>query len=120
MVNLDEFYGLEESPIRQNRLLFDWLRDDEQRAALYEALRERSFPVLRFKSVMRTGGPADLWPTEDVYFVSAVADVQAALKHYSVSPYAALESGGKFMLGIDEPKKVHDDQHDAAAKALLL
>lgn len=105
----------------QNQLLFAWLSDDEQRAQLYQELRDpaNNFPVLRFKSLLqsRDGGE---WLMEDVYLVSRQDQVEAALKHYSVEPYSKLGSGGRFMLGLDdEGTHAHDRQRTVATKAMV-
>jgi hypothetical protein len=115
MTKLESFHA-EGNAVRQNRLLFDWLSDDGERAALYAELRAAGFPVLKFKSVLRTADTDD-WPNQDVYFLSKREHVEAALKHYSVAPYAALGSGGRFMLGLDD-RAPHDAQNKAAADAL--
>jgi cytochrome P450 len=114
---LQEFLA-QGNPALQNQLLFGWLQDHTHRAGLYDELRTAGFPVLRFKSVMRAGGqPAGAWPTEDVYLISGQSQVEQALKLDSVAPYQALESGGRFMLALDE-QKAHDTQRKAAMKAL--
>jgi hypothetical protein len=109
-------FRAETNALEQNRMLFDWLRDDDQRAALYAELRNEGFPVLRFKSVARVGGD-ETWPSEDVYLVSSQRDVAKALQHDSVEPYSSLGSGGRFMLGIDAGPE-HTAQRHAALKAL--
>lgn len=116
---LDQFYDAgRANPFEQNRLMFEWLCDDRQRAALYRELDRTQFPVLCFKSVLRLPGrAASDWPREDVYLMSARADIKAALQGYSVEPYASLESGGRFMLGLDDPN-AHGAQNAAAAQAL--
>jgi hypothetical protein len=111
-----ESFRTAENALLQNRLLFEWLSDDGERAALYAELRDAGFPVLRFKSVLRTADHAG-WPSEDVYLLSKRDHVETALKHFSVSPYQALDSGGRFMLGLDDPA-AHDAQNQAAADAL--
>lgn len=114
---LQEFLA-QANPALQNQLLFGWLQDNTQRAELYDELGTAGFPVLRFKSVMRAGGKAaGDWPSEDVYLVSGRSQIADALKLDSVTPYQALESGGRFMLALDE-KKAHDTQREKAMKAL--
>ncbi|MGY4827126.1 hypothetical protein ACVNIS_00960 [Sphaerotilaceae bacterium SBD11-9] len=115
-VKLDEFRG-EADELRKNRLLFDWLSDDDKRAELYAELGAAGFPVLRFKSVLREGGRAP-WPSEDVYLVSSRQHVSTALQRYSVKPYAHLDSGGRFMLGL-ERGLAHTEQHNVALRALV-
>jgi cytochrome P450 len=106
----------EPNPLAQNRLLFRSLRHDARRAALYRELQRAGFPALRFKSVLRTGGGA-AWPSQDVYLLSARQDIALALQQGSVKPYAELDSGGRFMLGVDD-QTLHDEQRDAAKNAL--
>jgi hypothetical protein len=106
----------EKNEVRKNDLLFNWLCDDDERARLYAELREANFPVLAFKSVLRSAGKS-AWPDQDVYLLSKRAHVEAALQHFSVAPYASLGSGGKFMLGIDDPD-AHKEQNKAARAAL--
>lgn len=104
--------------IAQNELLFEWLGDDDERAALYGELAAAGFPSLRFKSVMGpTADPA--WPHTDVYLISRPDDVATALRKGSVAPYGELESGGSFMLALDDAAR-HDAQRNAAARAMRL
>ncbi|MFI4926233.1 MAG: hypothetical protein ACHP7E_00915 [Burkholderiales bacterium] len=115
----------ERNPLAQNRLLFRSLQHDARRAKLYRELRAAAFPALQFKSILRAGGAA-IWPTQDVYLLSAKQDIELALQQGSVKPYSELDSGGKFMLGVDAPKPPlgggapdpHGEQRDAAEKAL--
>jgi len=102
--------------LAQNRLLYECLSDDDERARLYAQLRAADWPPLRFKSVMRPGGDAP-WPSETVYLLSARADIEEALQLASVQPYAELDSGGRFMLGLDDPT-THAPQRAAALNAL--
>jgi cytochrome P450 len=104
-------------PLRQNRMLFRSLQDDLRRVSLYRELAAKGFPALVFKSVMRKGGNAASWPSEDVYLLTARKDIDFALQHGRVTPYAELDSGGKFMLGSDDPGK-HDPQRTIARRAL--
>lgn len=106
----------ERNPLVQNRLLFRSLQHDVRRAALYRELQAAGFRALRFKSVLRTGGRS-IWPSEEVYLLSARQDIALALQQGSVKPYSELDSGGKFMLGVDAPQ-AHGEQRDAAIKAL--
>ena len=102
--------------IAQNERLFEWLCDDDKRAALYAELAIADFPTLRFKSVVGpTSDPA--WPHTDVFLVSKPRDIDTALKEGSVAPYQALESGGRFMLALDNVGK-HTAQREAAAAAM--
>src|ERR1700754_405013 len=111
-----EAFGDESDAIRQNRMLFDWLRDDHERAQLYAELRDKGFPVLQFKSLLRSTNHAK-WPNEDVYLLSRKEHFEMALKHCSVKPYQALDSGGRFMLGIDSGE-AHGKQNPMAGSAL--
>lgn len=115
MSKLAEFHSATDA-LARNRLLFGWLSDDVERSQLYQELRDKDFPVLRFKSLRRQRS-ADGWSMEDVYFVSSRCQVEAALKHYSVKPYSELGIAGRFMLGLDDPG-VHDQQRRAAASAM--
>jgi cytochrome P450 len=112
------------SALRQNRKLFETLRNDHKRATLYRELAAEGFPPLVFKSVLRTGASANAgdWPGEDVYLLTAPEHVNTALASGSVAPYAALDSGGHFMLGQDDlggdPRCPHARQRKAAVDAL--
>src|SRR4051795_2667137 len=90
------------APLLQNRKLFETLRNDHKRAVLYRELKAEGFPPLMFKSVLRSGGDTANWPSQDVYLLSGRQQIEAALRSGSVAPYAALDSGGRFMLGQDE------------------
>src|SRR5512134_1824393 len=87
--------------LARNKQLFEWLSDDRKRADLYEELRAKNFPGLRFKSLLRSKR-CNEWSMEDVYLLSKQDHVEAALRHYSVEPYSKLPSGGRFMLGLDD------------------
>lgn len=112
----------ETHPLVQNRLLFETLRRDRKRSVLYASLRAEGFPVLRFASVLRTGGQARPWPNAEAYLLTARAHVEAALQAGSVAPYAGLDSGGRFLLGQDEfgqqPGCPHARQRKIALDAL--
>jgi len=114
----------ETHPLRQNRKLFETLRNDHKRASLYGDLAAEGFPAIVFKSVLRRGGHAVDWPSEDVYLLTASEHIEAALRNGSVAPYAALDSGGRFMLGQDEfgvqPACPHAKQRKVAVDALAL
>ena len=101
------------APRAANELLAGWLADDTERARLYENMRASGRTVLRFGSVEGTaaGGPA-----RDVYLVTGRDDVEAALKHFSVSPYAAL-GGGRFLLAIDD-RPLHAAQREYVTRQL--
>jgi cytochrome P450 len=106
----------EQNAIKKNRMLFDWLRDDHERAQLYAELRGAGFPVLQFKSLLRSSNHVD-WPNQDVYLLSNKEHIEAALRHGSVKPYQALDSGGRFMLGL-ESGDAHTKQKQIAVSAL--
>lgn len=101
------------APRAANALLGGWLNDDSTRAALYAEMRASDREVLRFDSVEGTayGGKA-----RQAYLLSSRSDIELALKHFSVRPYAAL-GGGRFMLAIDDPQ-LHDAQREFAARHL--
>jgi cytochrome P450 len=104
--------------LAQNRILFRLLQDDVDRASLYRELAGRRFPALPFKSVMRMRGNASC-PSETVYLLTAKQDIALALREGSVKPYSELDSGGKFMLGIDAVRP-HARQRGTAQQALAL
>ncbi|MCK9686710.1 hypothetical protein [Scleromatobacter humisilvae] len=112
-----DVFDRETNPFRRNRLLFDWLRDDEARQDLYRELRDAGFRLLQLKSLVREPDDTASWPSHDLYVVSGRDDVAHALQHYSVQPYASLDSQGRFMLGIDD-RALHDKQKLDAVKAL--
>lgn len=114
---LADFDASIDAPLRQNRMLFDWLADDGERAGLYAELRQADFRVMHFKSVLRGGGEHPPWPDQDVYLLTGAKDIRFALQHFSVEPYRALGSGGRFMLGLDDPV-LHDEQNRRAVQAL--
>jgi cytochrome P450 len=122
MVNFQEFKDAEvERPFEANRLLFNWLSNDDDRAALYKYLRTER-PVLKFQSradtKLRPTDDTDSVYQQDVYLLTARADIIRALTlpgnaesaEFSNSPYHALGSG-TFMLGLDK-----DDEHEAQRK----
>jgi hypothetical protein len=109
-------FGDEGDAIKKNGMLFGWLRDDYERAQLYDELRGAGFPVLQFKSLLRSSDHAD-WPNQDVYLLSNKEHVEMALKHCSVKPYQALDNGGRFMLGL-ESGGAHTEQNQIAVSAL--
>ena len=112
----------ETHPLRQNRKLFQALRNDHRREALYRELQAESCPPLVFRSVLRRDGAAADWPHDDVYLLTAREHVDLALRAGSVAPYAALDSGGRFMLGQDElrpdPACPHARQREVGVDAL--
>jgi len=94
-------------------LLRGWLEDDAQRAALYAQLQAAGRAALRFDSVEGTAAGE---PAQPVHLLVRRDDIVAALKHGSVSPYAAL-GGGRFMLAIDD-RELHDAQREFVARHL--
>jgi hypothetical protein len=100
-----------------NQLLAGWLSDDTQRAELYEEMAASNprRTTLRFKSLAYydQAAPGEL---TDAFLVAAVGDIEHALKHLSVKPYAAL-GGGRFMLAIDAGE-VHAAQRKYALSLL--
>jgi cytochrome P450 len=68
---------------------------------------------------MRMPGSAS-WPSETVYLLTAKQDIALALQQGSVKPYSELDSGGKFMLGIDAfgPDRRHGRQRGIVENAL--
>jgi len=115
MSKLQEFRE-ESNSIRQNRILFDWLADDQRREEFYKELGDEGFPVLKFKSLLRSGNDVN-WPNQDVYLLSKKADVDNALQRCSVKPYAEFDKGARFMLGLDAGIP-HTRQNCLAARAL--
>jgi cytochrome P450 len=115
MNKLQEFRK-ESNSIKQNRMLFEWLAEDRHRAQFYEELRGDGFPVLKFKSLLRSGNDVN-WPNQDVYLLSKKADIEMALQRGSVKPYAELDKGARFMLGLDAGIP-HTQQRCLAAQAL--
>jgi cytochrome P450 len=111
-----EAFSKEDNAIKKNRMLFDWLRDDHERGQLYAELRGAGFPVLQFKSLLRSSNHVD-WPNQDVYLLSNKEHIEMALHHCSVNPYQALDSGGRFMLGL-ESGGAHTKQNQIAVSAL--
>ena len=116
MSRLDAF-SKEGNAIKKNSMLFDWLSDDDERAQLYAELRDAGFPVLQFKSLLRSSNNTD-WPNQDVYLLSKKEHIEMALKYCSVKPYQALDSGGRFMLGLESGDAVHTTQNRIAVSAL--
>jgi len=111
-----EAFRDEKKAIKKNRMLFDWLRDDHERGQLYAELRGAGFPVLQFKSLLRSSNHVG-WPNQDVYLLSNKEHIEMALHHCSVKPYQALDSGGRFMLGL-ESGDAHTKQNQIAVSAL--
>ena len=125
MTDFGKFDELEHAGqrIEASRLLFKWLSDDTDRAALYEYLSSPEHPnVLEFQS-RADARPRAIDETDpvfhnDVYLLTKRAHIVRALtdtKCFSNSPYQALGSG-TFMLGLDAGD--HDAQR-AFASAYL-
>jgi cytochrome P450 len=103
--------------LERNRLLHRWLANADEQASFYAELRDAGFPVLRFASLQKglwTEGAPD---PAHIYLVTGFDAVSQALMNGSVSPYAELDSGGRFMLGIDN-RRAHDVQQKRAMHAL--
>lgn len=114
-------------PGAASHLLFKWLCDDTDRAALYrELLNSNPKRVLKFQSRANTRQhPWDAGPDQfqqDAYLLTARADVEQAFKssqgEFSNSPFEGL-GGGNFMLGLDKGQ-AHDDQRRFAQAYLAL
>lgn len=80
-----------------NQRLYEWLSDDAHRTQLYAEMKSRRCTTLRFPSL---AFPASVERPTEAYLVTDPADIEHALKHLSVAPYAAL-GGGQFMLAMD-------------------
>jgi cytochrome P450 len=107
----DAAYG--QAPRAATALLHGWLTDDGERAALYEEMRCSRRTVLTFTS---TEGLATGSPPKEVHLLVDRDDIETALKHFKVTPYAAL-GGGRFLLAIDNPRS-HDAQREFVAQHL--
>jgi cytochrome P450 len=113
----------ERNPYAANRMLFDWLGDDLQRRALYQAL-EAECPVLAFQSRAKAGAP-DAKPAvfqQTAYLVASREMIEKVMRdpdRYGNDPYAELGSG-TFMLGLDPhaPGGAHPQQRAYAIAAL--
>ena len=114
-------------PGAASHLLFKWLCDDTDRAALYrELLNSNPKRVLKFQSRANTRQhPWDAGPDQfqqDAYLITARAHVEQAFKssqgEFSNSPFEGL-GGGNFMLGLDKGQ-AHDDQRRFAQAYLAL
>jgi hypothetical protein len=97
----------------KNQLLYSWLTDDAHRAELYAQMKAAQRTTLRFPSLAY---PAGIQHPAAAYLVTAPSDIEHALKHLSVAPYAAL-GGGEFMLAMDRGRK-HDTQRAYALRLL--
>lgn len=120
MTKLQKFRGAK-SAAAANRLLFTWLSDDDERAALYAELRADG-GVHKFQS--RADTRERSWLDQDsvfrqeVYLLTSRKHVHAAMtngEHFGNDPYRALGSGN-FMLGLDGDD--HRDQRRFAARYL--
>jgi len=122
MVNFREFELAENArPFEANRILFTWLSDDADRAALYKYLSIHR-PLLRFQSRadIKAHGKCDRDSVfrQSVYLLSKREHVVRALtdtERFSNAPYRELGSG-TFMLALDGGD--HQPQRDFAAAYL--
>ena len=126
---LSQFDAAEKvDPGAASHLLFKWLCDDTDRAALYrELLNSTPQRVLKFQS--RANAKEHPWDSsgpdqfhQDAYLITARAHVEQAFKsslgEFSNSPFEGL-GGGNFMLGLDKGQP-HDDQRRFAQAYLAL
>lgn len=113
---LDAFHNAA-GELARNRLIAGWIEDDAERAAFYAELRGAGCPTLRFRSMQLADWQSADQRAGDVFLVSAYDDVARALKQGSVAPYSELDSGGQFMLGLDD-RRTHDAQRLQAMHAL--
>src|SRR5206468_1025921 len=102
---LSAFDAADGTTFQQNRLLFSWLCDEHQRAALYQELLQapRVLPFTsRADAKARASDPGDSQYHQTVYLLTQRAHIEQALTDtasFSNSPYLALGSG-TFMLGL--------------------
>jgi cytochrome P450 len=123
MTMLDDFDAAERtSRFAANRLLLEWLSDDDKRALLYQELRESPRRVLKFQSRAdikeRTWYDTDSTFQQDVYLLASRQDVEAAMQNkefFTNAPYRTLGSG-TFMLGLDDAE--HEKQRRLASAYL--
>lgn len=83
-----------------NQLLLRCLGDDGERALLYREMATTGRTTLQFRSFAYEAD-SDPGVATDAYLVTAPQDIEYALQHLSVKPYAAL-GGGQFMLAMDQ------------------
>jgi cytochrome P450 len=122
MVDFREFELAEHvRPFEANRILFKWLSDDADRAALYRYLSIHR-PLLKFQSRADTKAAQERDNTsvfqQSVYLLSKREHVVCALtdtERFSNAPYRELGSG-TFMLALDGGD--HQPQRDFAAAYL--
>lgn len=110
------------NPYYANRLLFGWLSDDEHRLKLYDALRSRRRPVLKFQSraEIKTPPPQPSTFRQDVFLVASADLIKEALTdsdRFSNAPYAALGTG-TFMLALKAGDPAHEKQRAFVIDAL--
>lgn len=118
MTKLDEFKAKNTiNPQQASHLLFTWLCDDSERAALYRCLLEHK-TVLCFQS--RADTKENAWETtpsqyqQQAYLITAQDHISQAFKssrgEFSNMPYQALGSG-TFMLGLDPSTPTTSSDH---------
>lgn len=116
---LSTFDAIDNSAFQQNRQLFSWLCDEQQRATLYRELLQTP-RVLQFTSradtKARASDPGDSQYHQTVYLLTQRSHIEQALTDssaFSNSPYLALGSG-TFMLGLDKDQPTPaTDEHKA-------
>jgi cytochrome P450 len=127
MTKIEAFKKAEaESPFAANRLLFEWLSDDKERADLYrDLLGQQNQDVLKFQSradvKARATDPGASEFHQDVYLLTSREHIDKALSNattFSNAPYRALGSG-TFMLGLDEVPD-HQEQRKFAGQYLKI
>lgn len=120
----------EADPARRNRVLFDWICDDQDRASLYTWLQQRG-NASPYPFHSRARFELDPAPLKDdhgavsgskVYLVWERSQIEHILQNtdtYGNLPYADIGSGG-FMLGLDPDanQDLHGKQREAL-KAVL-
>ncbi len=116
MTRIERFHEAADEYAR-NRLLRGWLSDDGERAAFYAELGQAGFPILRFRSMGVGDWARPAEPEDFAYLVTQRAQIKDSLQLDSVEPYAQLDSGGRFMLGIDDRAR-HAAQRGRAEAAL--
>lgn len=103
---------------QSNRLMFEWLCDDERRAELYGWVGKEDIPIQsRSHRDENQTPPAAAKGHELARLVTCPDRIQAILRDdgrlYSNDPYAQLGGGG-FMLALDPANTNHDEQRRIA------